>query len=88
MWATGEVLTVGSTINEITDGERAYMVIARVISGVTYAYLLGMLQPAATLSGGPLRLFPLHTTGFTHPPAQQLEWHCLPLSDFSQHAHI
>lgn len=41
VWSTGEVLTVGSSIAAVTDAERAYMLVTRIISGVTYAYLLG-----------------------------------------------
>lgn len=41
VWSTGEVLTVGSDIYPVTDYERAYQLISRIISGVVYAYLLG-----------------------------------------------
>mmetsp|Transcript_23568 Transcript_23568/g.44917 ORF Transcript_23568/g.44917 Transcript_23568/m.44917 type:complete len:626 (-) Transcript_23568:481-2358(-) len=40
-WSTGEVLTVGSSVSATTDTERTYMLLARIISGVVYAYLLG-----------------------------------------------
>jgi hypothetical protein len=41
VWSTGEVLTVGSDIYPTTDSERAFQVVARVLSGLMYAYLLG-----------------------------------------------
>mmetsp|Transcript_23569 Transcript_23569/g.44924 ORF Transcript_23569/g.44924 Transcript_23569/m.44924 type:complete len:370 (-) Transcript_23569:1770-2879(-) len=40
-WAAGEVLTVGSDIAATTDAERTFMLLARIVSGVVYAYLLG-----------------------------------------------
>jgi hypothetical protein len=41
VWSTGEVLTVGSDIHPTTDSERAFQVVARVLAGLMYAYLLG-----------------------------------------------
>mmetsp|Transcript_32453 Transcript_32453/g.62347 ORF Transcript_32453/g.62347 Transcript_32453/m.62347 type:complete len:981 (-) Transcript_32453:306-3248(-) len=40
-WATGEVLTVGSDVLPVTDAEKAYQLVARVLSGILYAYLIG-----------------------------------------------
>lgn len=71
-WSTGEVLTVGSSVSATTDTERTYMLLARIISGVVYAYLLGdpsllekqliarWLLVVVTASAAELATFPLY----------------------------